>query len=141
MKPSCVVSCAILLASAAFAAPPDVRPDDPVAAAVQREFLAPLARRNANQKEFSRADPPATATRVRVLGEPQRDAEGAEFVRFAVDTRRFAPEWSEAEYTGCVYTASSAVYVKRGELFRPAATYFARKTVKPNAAACSAGRS
>ncbi len=142
MKPSvCILSCATLLASAAFAAPPDARPDDPVVAAVQREFLAPLARRNADQKEFSRAEMPATATRVRVMGEPQRDADGAEFVRFAVDTRRFAPDWNEAEFTGCVYTASSAVYVRRGELFRPAARYFARKPVKPNAAVCSAGRS
>jgi len=126
-----------LLASVALAAPPEAMSGDPVVAAVQSQFLAPLAQRSAERGKFSRAAMPPIATRVRVLGKPQKDASGAEYVAFAVDTRRFAPDWRQAEFTGCVYTASSAVYVKRGDRFRAAADYFTRETVKPDAAICT----
>ena len=136
-----VFLCAILIVSAAFAAPPEEgKSDAPIVGAVQREFLAPLARRNTKQKEFSRAAMPATASRLRVLGMPQRDVAGAEYVRFAIDTRRVAPEWNEAEYTGCVYTASSAVYLKRGEQYRPASTWFTRGPVSSDGVSCGAGQ-
>jgi hypothetical protein len=139
MKPfAAVLSSATLLASVALAAPPEAERDAAVVAAVQRAFLAPLERRNAERSQFSRAAMPPTATRVRVLIEPQRDPQGAEFVSFAVDTQRFASEWSPAEYTGCVYTASNAVYVKRGDRFRPAARYFAQKPGKPSPSLCRA---
>ncbi len=132
-------SFAALLASAAVAAPPDARSDGAIAA-VQREFLAPYAAWQAERSEFSRAEMPPSGLRARTVGEPQTDTEGAQFVRFAVDTRHPDGEWEPAQMTGCVYVASSAVYVKRGRAFLAAADYFAESAV-PARSACKVGSS
>jgi hypothetical protein len=130
-------SLAVLLASSALAAPPDPRSDSAIVAAVQREFVAPYVAWQKKRSEFSRAAMPPSETRVRVLGEPHKDAQGAEFVPFAVDTRYGEGEWIEAQMTGCVYVASSAVYVKRGGGLRAAAEYFAHEIRKLASAVCA----
>ena len=79
---------------------------------------------------------PPSQMRVRVLGTPQKDAEGAEFVAFAIDTRDVDGEWNPAQMTGCVYVASSAVYVKRGTGFLAVADYFA-PAAEPRPAVCT----
>jgi len=129
-------SFAALLASAALAAPPDARSDGAIVAAVQHEFLAPFAEWRAEHSKFSRAAMPPSEMRVRLLSKPHQDAEGAEFVPFAVDTRRVDGEWQAAQMTGCVYVTSSAVYVKRGGGFRAAADYFALRDTNPNTSVC-----
>jgi hypothetical protein len=128
---------ATLFASAAPAAPPAAKSDG-IAAAVQRQFLAPFAKWQEERGKFSRADMPPSELRVRALGAPLRDAAGAEFVAFAVDARDVDGKWNEADMTGCVYVASSAVYVKRGSGFLAAADYFAASAV-PARSACKIG--
>ena len=129
-----IYSLAALLASAALAAPPAEPSDGAIAAAVEREFLGPYVAWQAEYGEFSRAEKPSSTMRVRVLGESQKDAEGAAFVPFAIDTRHADGEWESAQMTGCVYLESSAVSVTRGNEFRAAADYFAQKAGKPRAA-------
>jgi hypothetical protein len=75
---------------------------------------------------------------VRVLGAPHRDATGAEFVRFAVDTRHRGGEWTQARMMGCVYAGTSAVYVKRGAALLAAGEYFAREARRVDASLCRA---
>src|SRR5262245_5704472 len=82
---------ATLLASAGLAA--SLERDALIEDAVQREFLAPFARWQAARSEFSRAAMAPAQMRARVLGTPQKDAAGAEFVSFAVDTREADGDW------------------------------------------------
>src|SRR5262245_26132954 len=124
-------SFAILLASAALAG--SSGPE----ALVEREFVAPFTAWQAARGEFSRAEMPPSQMRVRVLSAPQADAQGAEFVAFAVDTRDVDGDWNPAQMTGCVYVASSAVYVKRGTAFLAAADYFGQAP-EPRPAVCTA---
>jgi hypothetical protein len=126
----------ILLASAARAAGPGADRDGAVVAAVQREFVRPYVAWQTERSQFSRAAMPPSETRVRLLSDPRNDAAGAEFVPFAVDARYGDERWIQAQ-TGCVYVASSAVYVKRGAAFRAAADYFARDAAQPAAPVCA----
>ena len=130
-----VLSCVILVASAAVAASLEATREAEVVAAVQDAFLTRFVQRNGDRSDFSRAALPPTDTRVRVLGGSRKDREGADFVAFAIDTARGEPEWSPAVYTGCVYTASKAVYVKRDTFQYYHA--FGRNTGKPISAPCT----
>jgi hypothetical protein len=131
----CTFSLAILLTSAAVAAPPG---RDAIAAAVQRQLVTPFAEWQAARGEFSRAEMPPAEMRVRVLGAPVKDGDGAEFVAFAVDSRNSDGKWSRARMTGCVYADTRAVFVKRGSAFLAAADYFAAAAA-PHPAVCMPG--
>jgi hypothetical protein len=128
-------SLAILVTSAAFAAPSG---RDAIAAAVQRQLVAPFAEWQATRGEFSRAEMPPSEMRVRVLGAPVKDRDGAEFVAFAVDSRNADGDWLPSRMKGCVYADTSAVYVQRGGTFLAAADYFAAAAV-PHPAVCIPG--
>lgn len=117
-------SLAALFTSSALAAPAD-QSGGAVVSAVERQFIARFVEWQMERSKFSRAAMPPSETRVRVLGPAQRDADGAAFVPFAIDTRYGTGEWIAAEMAGCVYVASSAVFVKRGAAFLAAADYFA----------------
>lgn len=107
-----------------LAAPPEI-----VAVAegrVQRELLGPLAAKERNQSQFSRARLPAQERRVRILDEePRHDARGAAFLTFAVDARHgkrgLADDagWRSAAITGCIYV-DGGLFVQSGERHRPA---------------------
>jgi hypothetical protein len=113
---------------------------------VQAKVLKPLAARELERSRFSRARLPPQARRVRVIdAEAKKDSGGAAFVAFAVDARHgFDLEdedglprkadgaWRKDTITGCVYVESGAVFVKRGEEFRPAEVLLGKKT-KPSA--------
>jgi hypothetical protein len=128
----------VLFASPAVAAPRAPESNGAIVAVVEREFLGPYTEWRAKHAEFSREEMPPTAMRVRAIGAPQKDTAGAEFVAFAVDSRVADGEWVPAQITGCVYLASSAVYVKRGAAFLAAGDYFAA-AARPETAACAAG--
>lgn len=109
------------------------------AAVVQRVLIKPLAAKEDDQSRFSRARMPAQERRVRILDdELHRDASGKTFVTFAVDARHgLMPAdndsgWRRDAITGCVYVDGSAVFVKSGDRYRPAA-FLLGKNVKPAA--------
>ncbi|MES1176237.1 MAG: hypothetical protein ABUL62_18085 [Myxococcales bacterium] len=95
-------------------------------------ILKPLAERPS--KRFSRSRPMPHESRVRVTQtELSRDAQGREFIPFAVDVR-FGGDWQQ-DYVGCAYRASGNLFVKRGEAYFPAAVLLG-KIVDPVAGAC-----
>ncbi len=98
--------------------------DETVAAAVQHRvdegLLKPLAAKEAERSRFSRARLPPSQRRVRVTQTtPTLDAKGREYLSFAVDVR-FGPEWRENDIVGCAYPKTGALFVKRGDAYRPA---------------------
>ncbi len=116
--------------TAASGSPPDAKSAEAKTAQglVSRELIQPLAARESSRGKFSRASLPPQARRVRILDDqPQKDALGNAFVRFAVDAHHgFAAaddesRWQLAAITGCAYLDRSQVFVKRGDQYRPAA--------------------
>ncbi|HEX8109399.1 MAG TPA: hypothetical protein VF516_16825 [Kofleriaceae bacterium] len=116
--------------TAASGAPPDAKSAEAktAQALVSRELIQPLAAKESTRSKFSRASLPAQARRVRILDDqPQQDARGNAFVRFAVDAHHgFTADddesrWQLATITGCAYLDRSQVFVKRGDEYRPAA--------------------
>jgi hypothetical protein len=90
-------------------------------ARVQEGLTKPLAQYESHS--FSRSRPPPRERRVRI---PQTtasvDKKGRAFVPFAIDVR-FAgsgSEWRENDIVGCMYSATGSLFVKRGDVFRPA---------------------
>ena len=103
---------------------------------VQEGLVKPLA--ESESSRFSRARPPPRERRVRVTaaaGTP--DKSGRAFVPFAVDVRFGSSAWRENDITGCVYTATGDLFVKKGDAYRPAAFLFG-KNVEPVAGVCEA---
>jgi hypothetical protein len=117
-------------------------------ALVSRELVQPLAAKERGRSKFSRARLPPQARRVRAIDEqPQKDAGGRAFVRFAIDARHgFEPiasdeaAWRPATITGCVYLDKGQVFVRNGDQFRPAA-FLLGKNVKAAAAGTCEGPS
>ncbi len=104
--------------------PASASADDPPAAVVQRRvekgLLEPLAQKEKERSRFSRARMPPQERRVRVTqAAVTLDASGRAYMAFAVDVRRGA-EWHENEVVGCGYTQTGALFVKRGDAYRPA---------------------
>jgi hypothetical protein len=65
------------------------------------------------------------------------DKGGRPFLSFAIDVR-FGSEWHENDIVGCAYTGSGALYVKRGDTYRPA-SFLLGKNEEPVAGVCEAG--
>lgn len=64
------------------------------------------------------------------------DKQGRAFVPFAVDIR-YGSEWKESDIVGCAYRGSGELYVKSGDLYRPAA-FLLGKNLDPVAGVCEA---
>jgi len=107
-----------------FFVPSSALADDPPAAVVRRRvekaLLEPLARQEKERSRFSRARMPPQERRVRVpQAAPTLDASGRGYLAFAVDVRRGA-EWHQDDVVGCAYPQTGALFVKRGDGYRPA---------------------
>ena len=117
--------------------PSSASADDPPAAAVQRRvekgLLEPLALKEKERSRFSRARMPPQERRVRVTqAAVTLDASGRPYMAFAVDVRR-GTEWQENDVVGCAYTQSGALFVKRGDEYRPAEILLGKNAaVAPN---------
>lgn len=127
-----------LLPSFALAAEPDpAAGEKAVRAQVEATVLEPLAEAEARRSRFSRARLPPRERRVRVTqATPATDAQGREFLSFAIDVR-FGAGWKDDDVVGCAYPATGEVFVKRGDSFRPASILLG-KNVKPVAGVCAA---
>ena len=102
---------------------------------VEAGILEPLAARAASR--FSRSRPPPHERRVRVTQTAlTRDAQGRDFMPFAVDVR-FGGDWQQDDIVGCVYRASGHLFVKRGDSYFPAALLLG-KEVGPAPGVCQA---
>ena len=138
-SPRWLLSCAFALSlvPSSFASA-----DEPSLAArvqlrVEDGLLKPLAQFEAAQSRFSRARPPPHERRARVLQPATTlDKSGRPFVPFAVDVR-YGPEWHENDLVGCAYPGSGALFVKRGDAYRPASILFG-KGADPVAGVCEA---
>ena len=87
---------------------------------VEKALLEPLARQEKERSRFSRARMPPQERRVRVTqATPTPDASGRAYLPFAVDVRRGA-EWHQNDVVGCAYPQTGALFVKRGDEYRPA---------------------
>lgn len=98
--------------------------DDAVVAQVQQRvqdgLLKPLSEKEKSRSKFSRARLPPHERRVRVTQtSPTVDPSGRAFLAFAVDVR-YGEEWHENDIVGCAYPKTGALFVKRGDEFRPA---------------------
>jgi hypothetical protein len=132
------------LASLSFAqAPAEVAKAEQ---AIQKDFLKPLAVKEEQRSRFSRARLPAQVRRVRILDTvAKKDAQGGEFLTFAVDAKHGADwleegepnPWRENTITGCIY-ASGEIFVKSGEQHRPASFMLGKKVKPAEAHVCQA---
>lgn len=129
----------LLLPSAASA-------DDPPAAVVQRRvekgLLEPLAQKEKERSRFSRARMPPQERRVRVTqAAVTLDASGRAYMAFAVDVRH-GTAWHENDVVGCAYTQTGALFVKRGDEYRPAEVLLGKDVdVAPNVCTPAKARS
>jgi hypothetical protein len=104
---------------------------------VEEGLVKPLAR--SQVRGFSRERPPPLERRVRVLQPTATlDKSGHAFVPFAVDVR-FGDEW-RSDIAGCVYQGSGAIFVKKGDSYRPA-SFLLGKKADPVAGVCEAAPS
>jgi hypothetical protein len=113
-----------LCALALLLVPSSASADDPPAVVVQRRvekgLLEPLAQKEKERSRFSRAKIAPQERRVRVTqSAPTLDASGRAYLAFAVDVRRGA-EWHDNDVVGCAYPQTGALFVKRGDAYRPA---------------------
>ncbi len=106
---------------------------------VEETLVKPLAEKEQERSRFSRARIPPRERRVRVTQTTATvDASGREFVPFVVDVR-FGDEWKENDIVGCAYTKNGALFVKRGDEFRPAEILLG-KSVDPAPGVCVPGK-
>jgi hypothetical protein len=102
---------------------------------IEERLVKPLGELESHR--FSRARPPPRERRVQVPDSAGTlDQNGGLFLRFAIDVR-FGAEWHEKDIVGCVYTKSGAIFVKRGDSYRPS-EFLLGKNVDPVAGACEA---
>lgn len=99
---------------------------------VQSKLVTPLSAKESERSRFSRVLRPAPVMRVRLTTpESQKDASGAAYMAFAVDTcygfRRTADCWQKAAITGCVYPGNGQIFVQRGTDYYPAAVMLGKK--------------
>ncbi len=96
-------------------------------ARIQANLLQPLAKKEESRSRFSRAAPPPTERRVRVLASAlSQDAKGRGFLPYAIDARYGDDEWSET-YVGCIYDKTGLLFVAVGDEHRPAAFLLGKK--------------
>ena len=120
--------------------------DDPPATVVKRRvekgLLEPLAQKEKEQSRFSRARMPPQERRVRVTqAAATLDTSGRAYMAFAVDVRR-GTEWQENDVVGCAYTETGALFVKRGDAYRPAEILLGKDAdVAPNVCTPAKARS
>jgi hypothetical protein len=106
---------------------------------IEERLLKPLADFEKEGSRFSRARLPPRERRVRVLGSAtSADAKGRAFLRFAIDVR-FGNEWQENDIIGCAYPKSGELFVKRGDVYRPAA-FLLGKSGEPAPGVCEIPR-
>jgi len=102
---------------------------------VEVGLLQPLAARATSR--FSRSRPPPHERRVRITQTaPSRDAQGREFMGFAVDIR-FGDDWQENDIVGCAYRGSGNLFIKRGDAYFPAVLLLG-KEAQPVTGVCQA---
>ena len=108
---------------------------------VETVLLKPLAERAGSR--FSRSRPPPQERRVRVTQTSlSRDEQRRDFMPFSVDVRFGAGNWQADDIVGCAYRASGNLFVKRGEVYFPAAILLGKKvTSVPGACQAVAARS
>jgi len=115
---------AVAVAAAAAAAP---SLEAWAKARIQANLLQPLAKKEESRSRFSRAAPPPTGRRVRVLASTlSRDAKGRGFLPYAIDARYGDDEWSET-YVGCIYDKTGLLFVAVGDEHRPAEFLLGKK--------------
>jgi hypothetical protein len=132
--------------SSADQAPPPATVANPQAEAlVASTLVGPLAQKESARSKFSRGRMPAAERRVRILDEvAQKDAQGATFVRFAIDERHGWADpddnaaWTTAAITGCAYVDRGEVFVQKGDQHRPAAFLLGKKAKAAPAQTCVA---
>lgn len=126
----------LLVPASSVAGPPAPEPAAPAPAAgttsaaeqtVQRVLITPLAAKEKSRSRFSRAAPPPTARRVLLLDTvAHKDAQGGEYLTFALEARHGLElddesgerrKWS-TEITGCVYPATNVVFLRHGTGYR-----------------------
>lgn len=90
---------------------------------IERALLQPLAAHDDHRSRFARVVQPPTQRTARVLDtQPKKDSQGGAFVTFAVDeVRGRAKVVTKDVLTGCVYPATGELFVKRGDVYYPAA--------------------
>ena len=72
---------------------------------------------------------------------PSVDSSGRAYMAFAVDVRR-GTEWQENDLVGCAYTQTGALFVKRGDEYRPAEMLLGKDVaVAPNVCTPAKARS
>jgi hypothetical protein len=128
--------CVLALSSVpSLASADEPSPTERARGQVEQGLVKPLAQQEGSR--FSRARPAPRERRVRIT-QPAASADknGRQFLSFAVDVR-FGGEWRANDIVGCVYTANGALYVKKGDAYRPAAFLFG-KNVDPAANVCEA---
>jgi hypothetical protein len=82
--------------------------------------VKPLAEKEQERSRFSRARIPPRERRVRVTQAATTvDKNGRDYVPFAIDVR-YGDEWTENDIVGCAYPKTGALFVKRGDDYRPA---------------------
>ena len=126
--------------------PSSASADDPPGAVMQRRvekgLLEPLAQKEKERSRFSRSRMPPQERRVRVTQTAVTlDASGRAYMAFTVDVRR-GTEWQENELVGCGYTQTGALFVKRGDAYRPAEILLGKDVdVAPNVCTPAKARS
>jgi len=99
--------------------------------------VKPLVEYESHLSRFSRMRPIPRERRVRVTQTtPTLDKAGRPFMAFAVDVK-FGDEWHENDIVGCEYTKTTALFVKRGDTYRPV-TFLFGKVADPVADVCQA---
>lgn len=117
---------------------------------VEAKLLQPLQAKDEKRPKFSRAAPPPSARRIRMLdGAPQTDAKGQAFYAFAVDQTYFfagsdakevaEENWQRDSILGCVYPKSGEVIVKMGETNYPASVLWGSSAGAASAETCRGG--
>ena len=106
---------------------------------VEKGLVEPLAQKEKERSSFSRMRMPPQERRVRVTQtEATFDASGRAYMAFAVDVR-FGAQWRENDVVGCAYTQTGALFVKRGDEYRPAEILLG-KDVAVAANVCTPGK-
>lgn len=105
---------------------------------VKKGLLEPLAKHESERSRFSRARLPPRERRVRVTqAATSADKAGGAFVPFAIDVRWGGDKWQESDIVGCAYPKTGALFVKRGDDYRPA-VFLLGKAADPVAGVCQA---
>lgn len=105
---------------------------------VRTGLLEPLMKQENERSRFSRARLPPHERRVRVTqATATLDKAGGAFVPFAIDVKWGGDKWQENDIVGCAYPKTGALFVKRGNDYRPA-EFLLGKAADPVPGVCQA---